>query len=63
MTSVEKIIVNIRNGSDRYFGYGHFHQSNMADYMLMSTTIEDMVNVYGINEVEAADIISTLTHG
>ena len=34
----------------------------MADYTLMSTTIEDMVAVYDINEVEAADIIQSLTH-
>ena len=47
---------------DKYFGYGHFDKSNMADYTLMSTTIEDMVAVYNIDEVEAAEIITHLTH-
>lgn len=53
---------DIISGKDEYFGYSHFDASNMADYTLMSTTIEDMVAVYGINEVEAAEIIEYLTH-
>jgi len=52
----------IIKGTDKYFGYSHFDASNMADYTLMSSTIEDMVAVYHINEVEAAEIISYLTH-
>jgi len=58
----EEIIDSIIKGENEYFGYEHFDSSNMADYTLMSTTIEDLVSVYPINEVEAADIIATLTH-
>ncbi len=61
-TKVEKIIGDIISGQDSYFGYAHFHSSNMEDYTLMSSTIEDMCAVYDINEAEAAEIISQLTH-
>jgi len=44
----EEIIDSIIKGENEYFGYEHFDSSNMADYT--------------INEVEAADIIATLTH-
>lgn len=53
---------DIISGEDKYFGYAHFAASNMADYTLMSTTIEDMVAVYGIEESQAAEIIMYLTH-
>ena len=59
---VDQIIKDIRSGKDKYFSYGHFHSSNMADYDTMKYTIEDIVAVYGISEVEAADIIQALTH-
>ena len=59
---VNKIVEDITSGQDKYFGMGHFHISNMTDYTLMSSTIEDMINVYDINEVQAADIIQALTH-
>lgn len=59
----DDIIKGITDGTDEYFGYAHFDASNMADYTLMSSTIEDMVNVYGIGEHDAADIIQALTHG
>ena len=59
---VAGIIKGIMDGSDKYFGYGHFDVSNMEDYSMMSDTINDMVSVYPINEEEAAQIIETLTH-
>ena len=62
MNKTNKIMDNIINGTDEYFGYSHFHASNMADYTLMSATIEDMVSVYDINEIQAGEIISLLTH-
>lgn len=62
LSKIEKIIIKIKNGTDNYFGYSHFDASNMADYTLMSTTISDLTSVYDINEVEAVNIIETLTH-
>jgi hypothetical protein len=62
LSKTEKIIEDIISGKDIYFSYSHFHASNMADYTLMHSTIEDMTTVYDINEVEAAEIISQLTH-
>ena len=62
MAKIKQIEKDIIEGTDEYFGYSHFDASNMADYTLMNSTISDMVTVYGINEVEAAEIISTLTH-
>jgi len=59
---INKIEKDIISGEDKYFGYSHFHSSNMADNTLMSFTISDMVSVYDINEVEAAEIIMKLTH-
>ena len=59
---IKEIERKIISGEDNYFGYAHFHASNMADYTLMSSTIGDMAAVYDINEVEAAEIISALTH-
>jgi len=58
----DQIIKDIMDGTDLYFGYAHFDSSNMADYTLMSTTISDMVSVYGIREEEAAEIVQELTH-
>jgi len=57
-----EIINDIRKGIDPYFGLSAFRASNMADYELMSSTMSDMMNVYKINENDAADIIQTLTH-
>jgi hypothetical protein len=59
---IRKIIEDIKSGSDQYFSYKHFHSSNMADYSLMSSTINDMVAVYGISEEDAANIVQALTH-
>ena len=60
--NAEEIIDSIVAGENEYFDHAHFHSSNMADYTLMSTTIEDLVSVYPINEVEAADVVQSLTH-
>lgn len=57
-----EIIASIKDGSNTYFGYSHFDESNMADYTLMSTTIRDLRDVYGISEEDAADIVQSLTH-
>lgn len=57
-----QIIKSIIDGSNEYFGYSHFDVSNMADYQMMSDTINDLTAVYGINEIESADIVSYLTH-
>ena len=59
---INEIEKNIINGTDKYFGYAHFDASNMADYTLMSSTISDMTSVYKIDKVEAAEIITHLTH-
>jgi len=59
---VAGLIKAIMDGTDPYYGYGHFDTSNMADYGLMSDTINEMVSVYGINEEQAAQIIEALTH-
>ena len=61
-TIVEKIVEDIICKRDPYFGYAHFHASNMADYTLMSTTISDMCQVYDIEESQAAEIVQALTH-
>ena len=60
--TIQTIENRIIKGDDDYFGYSHFHCSNMADYTLMSYTIKDMVNVYDITEEQAVEIISHLTH-
>ena len=57
-----EIIASIKDGSNPYFGYSHFDASNMADYSLMSATIRDLRDVYGISEEDAADIVQSLTH-
>jgi len=56
------IVEQIKSSTDPYFGYGHFHVSNMADYTLLSNTINDMLSVYDITEEEAMVIIQKLTH-
>jgi len=58
----EGIIQSILKGENQYFSYKHFSLSNMSDYTLMKSTIEDICNVYGIDEVIAADIVQKLTH-
>ena len=62
MANLKQIEKNIIEGTDEYFGYSHFDSSNMADYTLMSTTIEDIASVYGISEEEAGEIVANLTH-
>jgi len=62
LSLTEKIIEDIISGEDNYFGYAHFHISNMADFTLMSSTISDMVAVYNIREEDAIEIIKALTH-
>jgi len=57
-----KIIKEIKEDRNNYFGYSHFDESNMVDYTLMSCAIQDLIDVYGINEVEAADIVTALIH-
>ena len=59
---VKKIIQEIIDGKNEYFGYSHFSASNMADYTLMSYTIRDLTSVYDINEIQAGEIIQSLTH-
>ena len=59
---VKDIEKRIREGRDPYFDYGHFDKSNMSDYTLMSTTISDMVELYDINEEEAVNLVTLLTH-
>jgi hypothetical protein len=61
-TKVQQIQEDIISGKDCYFGYSHFHASNMADYTLMSSTISDMCQVYEIEESQAAEIVQALTH-
>lgn len=56
------IIDEIIAGENKYFSYSHFVVSNMSDYTLMSTTIQDLTAVYDINEVEAAEVVQSLTH-
>ena len=59
---IARIEEGIIAGTDKYFGYDHFHESNMADYTLMSYAIRDITEVYGILPEEAAEIVSHLTH-
>lgn len=58
----KEIIKSILDGTNQYFGYAHFDISNMSDYQMMSDTINDLTAVYGINEVESAEIVTSLTH-
>ena len=59
---LDKIKKDIIQGKDDNFCYSHFDKSNMADYTLMSSTIEDMVYCYNIDEVEASNLVNDLTH-
>ena len=56
------IVNSIMSKHDPYFDYAHFALGNMKDYTLMSSTINDIAQVYDINEVEAAEIVQELTH-
>jgi len=58
----EEIIESILKKENPYFSYKHFSLSNMSDYTLMKSTIEDLSNVYNIDEVVAAEIVQKLTH-
>jgi len=60
-SNIDKIINDIRKGIDPFFGMSHFHASNMADYTLMSNTISDLMDVYGINEQAKSGISSKFT--
>ena len=59
---IQEIIDKIKKGEDEYFSYEHFCLDNMSDYNTMKWTIEDMMSVYNITEVEAAEIVQVLTH-
>lgn len=59
----ESIISDIKDGIDKYFSLSHFHISNMSDYTTMKNTINDLVSVYGVSEIDAASIVQSLTHG
>ena len=61
LSKTEKIIEDIVSGKDIYYGYAHFHISNMSDYSMMSDTISDMCQVYDIEESQAAEIVQSLT--
>ena len=58
----DRIIKEIKEDKNDYFCYGYFHKSNMADYTTMRYTIQDLVDVYDINEFEAVDIVTALIH-
>lgn len=60
--NVTDIIHLIRENESSYFGYSHFDRSNMADYDMMKDTVRDLIDVYDVDEQQAADIIQTLTH-
>ena len=60
--TTEEIIDSILKGENPYFSYKHFLSSNMSDYSLMKGTIEDLRDVYDIDELVAADIVQKLTH-
>jgi hypothetical protein len=60
--TTEEIINSILKGENPYFSYKHFLSSNMSDYSLMKGTIEDLRDVYDIDELVAADIVQKLTH-
>ena len=59
---VRNLIAEIIAGENKYFSYSHFVVSNMSDYTLMSATIQDIATVYDINEVDAVEIVQSLTH-
>ena len=59
---IAEIIKSIKERRNEYFSYNHFSTSNMSDYSLMQSTIEDLVSLYGINEVDAGEIVQALTH-
>jgi len=63
MNKVEKIIEDIINGNDPYYDYSYFDSSDIDDYDLRNSTIEEMMAIYDINEQEAVEIIDALTHG
>jgi len=59
---ISRITDNIINGKDEHYSYSHFDCSNMADYTLLSTTAQDMAEVYNISVSQAIGIIQYLTH-
>ena len=59
---IEEIKQNIIEGKDKFFSFGDFVESNMADYGTFQYTVEDLSAVYGINEADAAGIVMELTH-
>jgi len=60
--AVVEIIQSIKEGKNKYFGYSHFSASNMADYTLMKSAIEDLVSVYNISYEDGGAIVQALTH-
>jgi len=61
--SISEIIQSIKENRNQYFSYKHFCSENMSDYTLMQSTVNDLADVYGISEEDAADIVQSLTHG
>ena len=61
--SVSKIIDSISSGNNENFDLSAFHNSNMSDYDLMKGIIYDLTSMYNIDEVDAAYIIQSLSHG
>jgi len=59
----EQIIANIKSGKDPYYDYSYFDAYNMSDSTLMSSTIDDIARLYGLDEAEAADVVQELIHG
>jgi hypothetical protein len=59
---VNEIVNEIKNDDNKYYDYSHFDVSNMADYTIMSETINELSELYDINPVEAVDIVQVLTH-
>lgn len=59
---IGEIINSIKENKNKYFGYSHFSASNMADYTLMKSAIEDLSGVYDISYEDAGAIVQALTH-
>ncbi len=62
MSLVETVVQGIQSGNDENFGIKHFCYSNMSDYATFSYTVQDLCDMYGLNEHEAIDVIEALSH-
>ena len=60
--TINEIIDSIRIDDNDYWRYSHFSAGNMKDYTLMTSTINDLSAFYGIDQVEAGEIVLALTH-